>query len=120
MHLWAYNAGKINLVCNYNEIKRRTLLMRTVIQYHTTFYSSVCMWKAARLDLKFRFLAAIGENLCKATTGFLIYVLSVFCLSVSLRHREQSEQTSTGGIFVTFYIQDFKNFHHFQMLVKIG
>ena len=77
MHLWAYNAGRINLVCNYNEIKRRTL-----IQYQTTFYNSFCMWKAARLDLKFRFLGAIAEKLCKATIGFLICVP----LSVSPSH----------------------------------
>jgi hypothetical protein len=37
--------------------------MRTVMQYQTTFYNSVCMWKAARSGLKFRFLGVIVEQL---------------------------------------------------------
>jgi len=45
--------------------------MRTIVQYQTTFYNPVCMWKAARPDLKLRFLGAITERLWKATIGFL-------------------------------------------------
>jgi len=79
------------LVRNYNEIKSMVLLMRTVIQYQTTFYNSVCMWKAARPGLKFQFLGAIVERLRKTTIGFLKSVPSVLPACLSLRRMEQGD-----------------------------
>jgi hypothetical protein len=119
-HLWDYNAGRINFVCNYNEIKWRRLFKITVIHCQTAFYNSFCFWKNCRLGFKFGVsLGALRKPLRKASIDFLMSVLFV-CLSVCLFVFMEQGDIHWTDFCEILYLGFLKICRHIPVLVKMG